>query len=487
MIWSAVALVLLLIARYYVGAPNHQPLIQLPAWVHQADLSHAIIFAIAFCAAVFVDRLIRRYYWHGYLAQRRKREIPALIKDILTVVLVLLGLAVGSLALPDVPVPDIVAGGVAIAGAVAIFLGPSLAPVVQDLISGVTINFDGSYALGDCLTIYSQDPLGTLYGGVVAITWRTTSLMLEDGSKIVIPNRMVTSNPMVNHRRSPHTVPLSVSVAVDIRIPPDRIMDMLLGEAFKAVRLPGLARHPDPTIILDRLSGDAAIYEVRFHAYPDRIQTGPARSLVLLTLQDVMQKSGLPTPATQVEVNQPPNLAFDLGEREIVDALARVHLFRDALTEEQAAVLARRCKPTEVSRGKVWIEQGTEASSMFVILEGAASVWIAGQSGDHREVAVLATGDIVGEASLLTGARRNANVTALTRLRVLEVTKDAMEKLVEKSPEILERFSRVLASRKQELDELAHRGDDMHNTEGALLTRMISFFSRGFRGAGDQT
>ena len=52
MIWSAVALVLLLIARYYVGAPNHQPLIQLPAWVHQADLSHAIIFAIAFCAVL---------------------------------------------------------------------------------------------------------------------------------------------------------------------------------------------------------------------------------------------------------------------------------------------------------------------------------------------------------------------------------------------------------------------------------------------------
>ena len=104
-------------------------------------------------------------------------------------------------------------------------------------------------------------------------------------------------------------------------------------------------------------------------------------------------------------------------------------------------------------------------------------------SGERNEVAVLAMGDVVGEMSLLTGAPRNANVTALTRLRVLEITKHAMAKLVESSPEILERFSQVLYRRQQELDELARRDIGRRATQSDLLDRMRTFFSHVFRGS----
>ena len=49
-----------------------------------------------------------------------------------------------------------------------------------------------------------------------------------------------TANPIMNHSRPQDAKRLFVEVSVDFRIPAERVMDMLLGEAFKAVRRPGL-------------------------------------------------------------------------------------------------------------------------------------------------------------------------------------------------------------------------------------------------------
>ena len=45
-------------------------------------------------------------------------------------------------------------------------------------------------------------------------------------------------------------------------------------------------------------------------------------------------------------------------------------------------------------------------------------------------IAVLAAGDVFGEMSLMTGAARTATVSALTNLRVLEITKAPIEALL---------------------------------------------------------
>jgi CRP-like cAMP-binding protein len=117
---------------------------------------------------------------------------------------------------------------------------------------------------------------------------------------------------------------------------------------------------------------------------------------------------------------------------------------------------------------------------MYVILEGAVSISILDPAGESREVAASATGDVVGEMSLMTGAARSATVTALTRLRALEITKDDIEGLLEKAPGLAERFSRILAQRQHELDEAAHRAARKTNPERDILARMKAFFSRAF-------
>ena len=467
-VWSAILLFLLLAARFW-GVPALSDRMT-PAFA--SELDHIIMLGAFIAVSLLIDGLIRHYFWHRYLQRRRNRETPALIQDILTIALVLLGLSIGLWWEEGFSLT----GFFTASGAAAIVLGIALQAVIQDLFSGIAINLDGSYSLGDWLTIYSEQLDQPVYGRVTHISWRSTFLTLDDGRRLMVPNHIVTANPVMNHSRPADAKRLTVEVSIDSRMPADRVIDMLLGEAFKAVRKPGLARTPEPSVILSRLTQEAMYYEVRFYFFPDQIEPVQAKSAVINVLQDVILQNRMPAPVTQVELTQPPDLDLLLGEDEVRGALHHANLFANVLNEEQAKELAKRSRNVEFPRSTDLIRQGEPGESMFIILEGAARVSVLGQGGYAREVAVRAAGDVFGEMSLMTGAPRNATVTALTRMRVLEITKEPIEALLRKSPELLQRFSHVLAKREQERAQIAQRTIQVSTVENDLMARMKSFF-----------
>ena len=388
----------------------------------------ALVVAAVVAGTLLIDGLIRHFYWLRYLQRRLNRETPALIQDLLTIALVLFGLSIGLYWQEGFSFT----GFFTASGALAIVLGIALQTVIQDLFSGLSINLDGSYSLGDWLTIYTDQMPEPVYGRVTHITWRSTFLALDDGRRLMVPNHIVTANPVMNHSRPADAKRLSVEVSVDSRMPADRVVDMLLGEAFKAARRPGLARTPEPSVIMTKLTaGRDVLRGALLLSFPDQIEPSVAKSIVLGALQDVIIQNRMPGPVTQIELTQPPDLELALGEAEIRGALHHASLFAHVLNEEQSRELAGLSRPVDFPRGANLMVQGETAASMFIILEGAARVSVLGQNNDPREVAVLATGDVVGEMSLMTGAPRNATVTALTRVRVLEITKDPIEALLQ--------------------------------------------------------
>jgi CRP-like cAMP-binding protein len=62
-------------------------------------------------------------------------------------------------------------------------------------------------------------------------------------------------------------------------------------------------------------------------------------------------------------------------------------------------------------------------------------------------------------------------------MRVLEIRKEAIEALLQNSPELLERFGKILAKRQHELDELANRPSKREAVETDILSRMKKFFA----------
>jgi len=165
----------------------------------------------------------------------------------------------------------------------------------------------------------------------------------------------------------------------------------------------------------------------------------------------------------------------------IRETLGGVRLFADALSAAQLDQLAGKCHVADYDAGAVLFTEGDFGTFMVAIVSGRLDVTVAGARHATREVAVLGPGEIVGEMSLMTGARRSATVTALEPTRVVEITKVALESVFVRSPDLLDRMSEVLAERRAELekisdDEHAHRVLGLRTDEIAGAVRR--FFGR---------
>jgi small-conductance mechanosensitive channel len=464
-----IAFLLLMAARLWGGAALDGRLT--PEGILAIDRELAVAMVVA--GALFIDGLIRYFYWHRYWRRQRGRETPALIRDILTLAIVLLSLSLGLWWQEGLSFTGLITAS----GATAIILGIALQTVIQDLFSGLSINLEGSCALGDWLTIYSEHLPEPIYGRVTGVTWRAMFLALEDGRSLMVPNHIITANAVLNHSRPREAKRLVVEISVDNRVPYGRVTNMLLGEAMKVSRGPGMAIDPGPSVVIDRLSSDAVFYHVRFYSDPHGITPTLAKSVMYRALLGIMQRNALPMPVTQIEMAEAPDLTSVPAQAEIQSGLRHTDLFARVLNDAQLEFLAGRSKITQFELDAVLIRQGEVASSMFILLEGAARITIASSQNSQQEVAVLSTGDIVGEMSLMTGANRSATVTAMTRIKAVEITKEPVAELLQQSPELFSSFSQVLSQRQEQLNLLAHQA--MYKAPDAkdLMARMKAFFS----------
>lgn len=161
-----------------------------------------------------------------------------------------------------------------------------------------------------------------------------------------------------------------------------------------------------------------------------------------------------------------------MSDVEAEDVLAAIPLFRYTLDRRQIAHLAAQCEFTVFPAGALLMAEGDFGDSMFAIVEGEVAVAIHDRRGDEHGVARLVAGDIVGEMSLMTGARRNATVEAKTNVTALEITKFALEGVLARAPELIDRFGEVLAKREAQLRRAAEEAEEGHD----LIGRIRRFF-----------
>jgi CRP-like cAMP-binding protein len=142
-----------------------------------------------------------------------------------------------------------------------------------------------------------------------------------------------------------------------------------------------------------------------------------------------------------------------LGEGALKELLLKLQLPVDWATELREHLHTRRVVPEEGL-----IREGDPGASLFYVLKGCLRVVkpverIEPHTGLYWEtVAELGPGDWFGEASLLTGAARNATIVAATAAEVLEVPKVAFETCLRREPHLLERLVDLMEARAHHSD-----------------------------------
>lgn len=149
--------------------------------------------------------------------------------------------------------------------------------------------------------------------------------------------------------------------------------------------------------------------------------------------------------------------------------------FADVLDDKEIGMLAAHAHFISYPKGATPIEEDGPGHAMFVVVSGEATVTV---TGEPDPVARLRAGDIFGEMSLLTGARRSATVTAVTPLETIEVSKPALAHVLDHSPDLVDRFVQMLSKRQAQLDHAAggNAWGMLRLGRGELASMIRSFF-----------
>ena len=94
-----------------------------------------------------------------------------------------------------------------------------------------------------------------------------------------------------------------------------------------------------------------------------------------------------------------------------LDLIRRVPLF-SMLTSEQAQGIADGVVKRRFRRGEIIVEHGQKSNALFILLTGRARVLTADSRGREVILAVLESGDYVGEMSLIDNEPHSATVRA---------------------------------------------------------------------------
>jgi CRP/FNR family cyclic AMP-dependent transcriptional regulator len=131
----------------------------------------------------------------------------------------------------------------------------------------------------------------------------------------------------------------------------------------------------------------------------------------------------------------------EAGTENLVETLSRLSLFAD-LTHPQIEALAHTFTEEVFGEGQRVIREGMAGGGFYVILEGEASVVIAGE-----ERARLTRADFFGEISILTDGLPTADVIATTMLRCLTIPNNELKAFMLRQPSVMYRMLQVEARR----------------------------------------
>jgi small-conductance mechanosensitive channel/CRP-like cAMP-binding protein len=404
--------------------------------------------------AFAVINLVVAFTLNPWRLDRFPERFPAIVQD--TLLILLFGVA-ATLILRDRILATTAVG--------AVVLGFALQDTLGNLFAGLAIQIDRPFRVGDWVTI------GSLEGSVSGITWRSTKLLTKAGNFVVVPNSMMSKDPITNYSVPTRQMRIQVDVGASYDVPPN-VVKAVISEALKNASELSIAR-PAEVRIAD-FGASAIVYRVWFWV-DDFDPDGRAQDQVRSYIYYAFRRNNITIPYP-IQIEMSPEEGSMAASPTAADPglLARVPMFAP-LSDGERAQLLPVARPVLFAKGEAIVRQGQPGHSLFVIRRGDASVTLAGTEG---EVAQLGAGDVLGEMSLLTGEARTATVTALTDCDLLEIDAEGFRTVVMANPSVLEQVASVTASRRQELDrhrETHAAAPSQIETRQSLLNRVRQF------------
>jgi small-conductance mechanosensitive channel len=409
-----------------------------------------IAFALIFAFVRAVDLLV-----FDLISRRRNVRAPVLLREIVSIVLFAVLLAWAISAIFETKVTAFLAGTTVVAAV----LGLALQDTLGNLFSGIALHLEDSFEVGD--VIRTGDQMGV----VEAVRWRGTRLRTFANTTVIVPNSMLARERLEVFPRNNLNARV-LQISIDYNVPPTTALSVLTQAASHVEgvsnQIPAFAR-------MAGFGDSAVVYEIKYHMYDysqrDRIDAD-IRKAVWYSLR----RNAIPIPypiRTHVRY-QPPAPRSPSNTSEVAVRLAHVDIL-SPLSNEEHETIAAAARVHTFGKGETIIKHGSEGSSMFVVHEGNVSVRVG-----ENEIARLGEGNFFGEMALLTGEARAADVIALTDVVTIEITKEAIQPVLQEHPQLAAAISSKVSERRGNIDSLHLASNE--EAQRTVLSRIRAYF-----------
>lgn len=406
------------------------------------------------------------------------REWPRIVEDVVTLALyVIYGFV--QLRTAGVDLSSLITTSAILTAVLAFAMQDTLG----NLLGGLAIQIDNTIQVGDWVSVDGMQ------GQVRDIRWRSTLIETRNWETAVIPNSQIMKGRvhiLGKREGQPRQWRRSLRFMVDPRVPPARVI-ATLNEDMRDVPIGNVAREPAPNTVLHGFVMGNLEYELRYWLL-ELLEDEITDSMVRVHLFATLQRAGIRIAEEQRTVhgiNRDEAHEEAVRKREIdrrLEMLQGVDLFT-VLSEDEKTAIAEQLQYAPFARGDVITKQGSVAHWLYIIMFGEAEVRFEPEHSAPQLISTLRAGQFFGEMALLTGDTRSASVVAKTDVECYRLEGKAFQGLLLKRPEIAEGMSRVISSRRPDLDKVrdafaAQREPQPEQVD--LLGRIRRFF--GLRG-----
>lgn len=414
-----------------------------------------------FFAVVLAVKVLAYLVFDFLVLQRQGVHYPKLIKDVVVFLLFVVGL----LLILKYYLGLRVSGLLASTAVLTVVVGFALQDVLGNLFSGIVLNFEDSFKIGDWVRIGERE------GRVEQFGWRSFKVRTIDRELIVLPNQAASKAEVLIYGSGGKPVALRVSFGAGYGDSPDRVEAAVLS----ALRdLPGVRAEPPPLVQLAGFGDFSVNYEAKFwideYERHRRIASAARRRIWY-----AFRRQGIEIPFPKRDVYLKQERREELSPEQVAAAL-RGNDVLAVLAAPDLQALLESVRQRVFGAGETVIHEGEAGDQFFHIYTGAMEV-----RKNGRFVARLGPGDFFGEIALVTGDKTNATVAAERESVVLIVPSSRFRQVVDMNEAMARKLAEVITHRQAETRAVGEKGRAAAPAAAAresetLLKRILKYF-----------
>lgn len=352
---------------------------------------------------------------------------PGLLLDLIRLFLVMVGAA---FVASDIWSIDLGALLTAL-GVGSVVIGLALQDTLSGLFAGVSIMSGRQFKEGDWLRVGDDE------GKIIAIDWRSVTILTEDNSIVVIPNSELSKQAFKVQGSQGRTVAEELVLSFPYTASPDAVF-AALDETARSVDK--VLLHPPHEIELIGMSNEAMQYELMYHSTSR--ETGfKAHSDLLRRLWYVCQRRGIEMAGETNRLYRAGSADINPSLDEKIDALTGSGLF--PANAKNLDLLARKAKFELYDQGEDLQLQGGEFNEIHLVLDGHISV-VENRDETEHVVQELNKSEIFFTRAFLTNAPSPVTLRAANELAVLTISRADMIAFLNDNIGLSSKFERLI-------------------------------------------